>query len=139
MRREEILAFLFGEEHKIGFLHVRDIIKREAVREVPVEGLEQLEKEEAVVNAWLQVEQRRVPEESTGQAGQRRRFSEGSSGRPDPDDFQSGVGSSSGSSHKGKRKRGQGRSRRRQRDSPDVEVPLRIAKEVSGSAGEPLE
>ena len=40
VRREEVLAFLSGEKHKIGFLDDRDVIRSGAVQEIPGEVLE---------------------------------------------------------------------------------------------------
>ena len=62
--------------------------------------------------------------------------SEGSSERPD---FDSEAGTSSKPTHRGKRKREQRCDKRRHEDSPDLEVPLTIAEEVSGDADEPPE
>ncbi|WP_211372206.1 hypothetical protein, partial [Flagellimonas olearia] len=66
VRREEVWAFLSGEKHKIGFLGDQGVIGSEAVREVPDEALEQLEQEEAEIDAWMQAAQRRASAESTG-------------------------------------------------------------------------
>ena len=71
--------------------------------------------------------------ESTGKS---RPPSEDSTERPD---FDSGAGTSSKPTHRSKRKRGQCCNKRRHEDSPDMEVPLTIAKEVSMDADEPLE
>ena len=71
--------------------------------------------------------------ESTGKS---KPSSEDSSERPD---FDGRVGISSKPSHRSKRKRGQRRNRRLHEDSPDLEVPLTIAEEVSGEADEPSE
>ena len=35
VQRKEVLAFLFGEKHKIGFLDEHDIIRSEAIQELP--------------------------------------------------------------------------------------------------------
>ena len=43
IRRKEVLAFISGEKHKIGFLDDRDVIRSAAVKEVPGEVLKQLE------------------------------------------------------------------------------------------------
>ena len=51
VRREEVLAFLSGEKHKIGFLCEWDIIRSGVVQEVPGEVLKQLEEEEAEIDA----------------------------------------------------------------------------------------
>ena len=126
------MAFLSREKHKIGFLNEQDVIRSEAVQEVPSEVLEQLE-EEAEIDAWMQAERRRVSVESTSK---NRLSSEGSSERPY---FDSGVGSSCKPTHKSKRKRGQCCNKRRHEDSPNLKVPLTIAEEVSEDADKPPE
>ena len=80
VRREEVLAFLFGEKHKIGFLDDRDIIRLGVVQEIPSEVLEQLAEEEAEVDTWMQAEQAKSSMESTGKS---RSSSEEPSERPD--------------------------------------------------------
>ena len=54
--QEEVLAFLSGQKHKIGFLEDRDVIRSGAAQEIPGEVLEQLAEEEADVAAWIQAE-----------------------------------------------------------------------------------
>ena len=39
VRREEVLIFLSGEKHRIGFLDEQDVIRSEAIQEVPGEIL----------------------------------------------------------------------------------------------------
>ena len=53
---EEVLAFLFGEKPKIGFLDEQDVIRSEAVQEIPGEVLKQLGEEEAEIDPWMQAE-----------------------------------------------------------------------------------
>ena len=66
--------------------------------------------------------------------GKNRPSNEDSSERPD---FDGGAGTSSKPTNRSKRKRGQRRNKRRHEDSPNLEVPLTIAEEVSGDADEP--
>ena len=127
------MAFLSGEKHKIGFLCEWDIIRSGVVQEVPGEVLKQLEEEEVEIDAWMQAERTKASMESTGKS---RPSSEDSSKRPD---FDGGAGTSSRPSHRSKRKIGQRRNKRRHEDSPDLEVPLTIAEEVSKDVDEPLE
>ena len=56
VRREEALAFLSGEKHKIGFLEDQDVIRSGAAQEIPGEVLEQLAEEEPEVATWIQAE-----------------------------------------------------------------------------------
>ena len=46
VRREEVLAFISGENHKMGFLGEQDVIRLGAMQEVPGEVLKQLKEEE---------------------------------------------------------------------------------------------
>ncbi|KAJ8640095.1 hypothetical protein MRB53_016789 [Persea americana] len=66
LRREEVLAFLSGEKHKIGFLKDQDVIRSGAAQEIPGEVLEQLVEEETEVAAWIQAERAKASMESTG-------------------------------------------------------------------------
>ena len=84
----------------IDFLDEQDVIRSEAVQEVPDEVLKRLEEEEAEIEAWMQVDQIKASMEPTSKS---RPSSEGSSERPD---FDSGEGSSSKQSRRGKSKRG---------------------------------
>ncbi|KAJ8615015.1 hypothetical protein MRB53_004217 [Persea americana] len=133
VRREEVLAFLSGENHKIGFLDDQDVIRSGATQEIPGEVLEQLAEKKAEVAAWIQAERAKASMESTGKS---RPSGEDSSERSD---FDGGAGTSSNSSHRRKRRRGQRRSKRWHENSPDLEVPSTIAKEASGDHDEPLE
>ena len=51
-------------------------------------------------------------------------------------DFDGGAGTLSKPSHRSKRKRGQHRNKRWHENSPNLEVPLTIAEEVSGDVDE---
>ncbi|KAJ8627468.1 hypothetical protein MRB53_020775 [Persea americana] len=133
VHREEVLAFLSGEKHKIGFLNDQDVIRSGAAQEIPGEVLEQLTEEEAEVAAWIQAERAKAFMGSTGKS---RPSSEDSSERPT---FDGGAGTSSKSSHRSKRRRGQHRNKRRHEDSPDLEFSLTIAKEASRDDNEPPE
>ena len=132
-RREEVLAFLSEEKHRIGFLDEQDVSRSEAVWEVPSEVLEQPEQEEAEIDTWMQAEWKWA---FVGSTGKSRLSCKGSSERPD---FDSGWCSLSKLCRKGKRKRGQRRNKRRHEDSPDLEVPLTIDEEVLWGADEPPE
>ncbi|XXG42063.1 hypothetical protein AAC387_Pa01g2413 [Persea americana] len=107
--------------------------EQELYKEVPGEVLKQLEEEEAKIDAWIQADRAKASMESTGKS---RLSSEDFSERLD---FDGGAGTSSKPSHRSKRKRGQCRNKRRHEDSPDLEVPLTIAEEVSGDDDEPSE
>ncbi|XXG47533.1 hypothetical protein AAC387_Pa02g2167 [Persea americana] len=133
VRREEVLAFILGEKHKIGFLDDRDVIRSGVAQEIPGEVLEQLTEEEAEVVAWIQAKRAKASMESTGKS---RPSNEDFSKRPD---FDGGAGTSSKSSRRSKRRRGQHRNKRRHEDSPNLEVPSTIAEEASGDDDEPLE
>ncbi|KAJ8619969.1 hypothetical protein MRB53_028498 [Persea americana] len=133
VRREEVLAFLSGEKHKIGVLDDQDVIRSGAAQEIPGEVLEQFAEEEAEVIAWIQAKRTKV---SIGSTGESRPSSEDSGERPN---FDGEVGTSSKSSHRSKRRRGQCRNKRRHEDSPDLEVPSTITEEASGDDDEPLE
>ncbi|XXG59318.1 hypothetical protein AAC387_Pa04g1423 [Persea americana] len=133
VRREEVMAFLFGEKHITGFVEDQDIIRSRAAQEIPGEVLEQPAEEEAEVAAWIQTERAKASMESTGK---NRPSNEDSGERPN---FYGGAGTSSNSSHRSKRRRGQRRSQRRHGNSPDLEIPSTIAEEASGDDDEPLE
>ena len=126
------MVFLSGEKDKIGFLDDQDVIRSGAVQEILGEVLKQLAKE-AEIDTWMQAERTKASTESTWKS---RPSSEKSSKRSD---FDSGAGTSSKPTHRSKRKRGQRCNKRRHEDSPALEVPFTIAKEVSGDAAEPPE
>ena len=125
-----VFAFLSGEKHKIGFLGNQGVIGSEAVRKVPDEALEQLEQEEAELDAWMQSTQRQA---SAGSTGKSRPSSGESSGNPDSD---RGEGSSRRRIRRS-RKRKSHRSEGLHESSPDVEVP--INEEMPECADEPPE
>ncbi|KAJ8634480.1 hypothetical protein MRB53_008747 [Persea americana] len=68
VRREEVMAFLFGDKHRTGFLEDQDVIRSGAAQEIPDEVLEQLAEEEAEVAAWIQAEWAKASMESTGKS-----------------------------------------------------------------------
>ena len=68
--------------------------------------------------------------------GKNRPSSEGSSERPA---FDSEAGTLSKPTHRGKRKRGQRHDKKQHESSPDLEVPLTIAEEVSKDVDKPPE
>ncbi|WP_440998374.1 hypothetical protein, partial [Cysteiniphilum litorale] len=133
VRREEVLAFLSGGKHKIGYLRDEDIVGPGAGQGVPGEVLSQLEEEEADFVAWMQAERVRPSMGSTGRSGP---SSEDSGERPILD---SGAGSSGKPTRRSKRKRGLYRQKPQCENSPDVEIPLTMDAKASGDAGEPPE
>ncbi|XXG62824.1 hypothetical protein AAC387_Pa05g1128 [Persea americana] len=133
VHREEVLAFLSGERHRIGFLEEQDVVRLEAAQEIPGEVLEQLAEKEAEVATWIQAERAKASMESTGKSIP---SSEDSGERPD---FDGGEGASSSLSRKGKRRRGHRRSQRRHESSPDLEIPSTIVEEASGDDDGPPE
>ena len=88
-RRGEVLFFLSGEKHRIGFLEEQDVIRSGAAQEISAEVLRQLEEEEVEIDTWMQAERMKASMGSTGRSGP---SSEEPSGSPD---FDSEAGTSS--------------------------------------------